>query len=79
MQNNEKGWTEVKRKKKSPQKEKSYSQKIQQKSYNRKPVKHYWRGFDVNGAQLWFLEFDNKNTVSSKDSNYSNLLKKFLY
>jgi hypothetical protein len=43
-----------------------------------KPIKHYWSGFDIDGTERWFLELDNGNLISNKDSYYAYLIKKYL-
>ena len=47
-------------------------------SNNPKPIKHYWSGFDSDGSERWFLELDNGNLISNKDSYYAYLIKKYL-
>jgi hypothetical protein len=45
--------------------------------FRSQPIKHFWNGFDVNGAEKWFLELENGNILSSKDKSYQFLVRKF--
>lgn len=45
--------------------------------YRPKPIRHFWNGFDVSGSEKWFLELENGNYVSSSDTSYPFLVKKF--
>jgi len=44
---------------------------------NSRKFKHFWNGFDDNGKEKWFIEFENGQIISSKDKNYESFTKSY--
>jgi hypothetical protein len=88
---NEKGWTIVPPKKYNSHsggeqsefssRPKNYDYQYSNTRHNDihtlKPINHFWNGFDECGIEKWYIEMDNGNLISSKNSEYIYIVKKF--
>jgi hypothetical protein len=75
--NEEDGWNKVLSKRKN--KAKSFNKNCENLNLNEKlkAVKCFWRGFNEEGQQRWFIELNNGVTLSEYNKEYSFWLKKY--
>ncbi len=46
--------------------------------FNNDPKKYYWNGFNSNGKERWYLEFENGTLITNNNLEFDYWLRRFL-